>query len=82
VQLRSTTRSGQKVYVLAWTTTASGSGTKISEQLILAATTKPLPISETTTVNGDSQTVTLGHWGERFTVPVPPATVPYSRVKS
>jgi hypothetical protein len=82
VQLRTSTQSGQKVYVLDWKATASGSGTKIGEQLILAATGKALPISETTTANGNSQTVTLGRWGKQFTVPVPPATVPYSHVKS
>jgi hypothetical protein len=80
VQLRTATRSGQKVYVLDWKATAAGSGTKIGEQLILAATVQALPISETTTANGDRQTVTLGRWGKQFTVPVPPATVPYSRV--
>jgi hypothetical protein len=80
VQLRTSTQSGQKVYILNWTATASGSTTKISEQLTLAATAQALPISETTTANGDSQTVTLGRWGKRFTVPVPPAAVPYSRV--
>jgi hypothetical protein len=82
VQLRTSTQSGQKVYVLDWKATASGSGTKIGEQLILAATAQALPISETTTANGDSQTVTLGHWGKQFTVPLPPSAVPYSRVKS
>jgi hypothetical protein len=82
VQLRTSTQSGQKVYVLDWKATASGSGTKVGEQLILAASAQALPISETTTANGDSQTVTLGRWGKRFNVPVPSSTVPYSRVKS
>ena len=79
-RLRTATMSGQKVYVLDWTTTASGSAAKISERLILAATTQALPISETTTANGDSQTVLLGRWGERLTVPAPASAVPYSRL--
>jgi hypothetical protein len=82
VQLRTATMSGKKVYILDWETTASGSGTRISERLILTATTEALPISETTTANGDSQTVTLSHWGKSFTVPTPALAVPYSRVKS
>jgi hypothetical protein len=81
VQLRTATMSGKKVYILDWETTASGSGTRISERLILTATTEALPISETTTANGDSQTVTLSHWGKSFTVPTPALAVPYSRVK-
>ena len=82
VQLRTATMSGKKVYILDWETTASGSGTRISERLILTATTEALPISETTTASGDSQTVTLSHWGKSFTVPTPALAVPYSRVKS
>ena len=82
VQLNTATVAGRKVYILDWKTTASGSSTKISERLILAATTGALPISETTVANGDSQTVMLGHWGEQFTVPVPASAIPYSRVKN
>jgi hypothetical protein len=81
VQLSTATMAGRKVYVLDWKTTASGSSTKISERLILAATTQALPISETTIAGGDSETVTLEHWGEQFTVPVPASAIPYSRVK-
>lgn len=79
-QMHAATMSGRKVYVLDWKA-ASGSGTTISEELILDATTQALPISETTTANGQSQTVTLDHWGEQVTVPVPPSAVPYARVK-
>lgn len=79
-RLRTATRSGQQVYVLDWTTTASGSSSKLSERLILAATTQALPISETTTASGDSQTVMLGRWGEHVTVPVPASALPYARV--
>jgi hypothetical protein len=81
VHLRTATMSGQKVYILDWEATASGPGTRISERLILTAATEALPVSETTTANGDSQTVTLSHWGKSFTVPAPASAVPYSRVK-
>jgi len=82
VHLAAATRAGRKVYILDWETAATGSGTKISERLILAATTGALPISETTAANGNIQTVTLGHWGEQFTVPAPAAAIPYARLKN
>jgi hypothetical protein len=59
----------------------SGSTATISEQLILAASAQALPISETTTTNGDRQTVTLGRWGKQFGVPAPTSAMPYSNVK-
>jgi hypothetical protein len=82
VHVAAATMTGQKVYVLDWTTAASGSSTKVSEELILAATADALPVRETTTAGGDTQTVTLGDWGEHFTVPVPASAIPYSHLKS
>jgi hypothetical protein len=81
-QLSTTTIYGRKVYVLDWKTAPSGSGGQVSERLVLAATTQALPISETTTANGDSQAVTLDHWGESITVRAPASAIPYSRVES
>jgi hypothetical protein len=82
VHLAAATMAGTKVYILGWETAATGSSTKISERLVLAATTEALPISETTVANGNVQTVTLGHGGEHFIVPAPTAAMPYSRLKS
>jgi hypothetical protein len=82
VRLKTETIAGAKVYVLTWTATASGSGTKITESLVLAATTETLPISETATANGGVQTVTLGHWGEQVTVAAPRSAIPYPRLPS
>jgi hypothetical protein len=79
-QLRTTTVDGTRVYVLSWTTPASATSARVSERLVLGATTQALPISETTTAGGYSQTVTLSQWGEALTVPAPSAAVPYSRV--
>jgi hypothetical protein len=83
-RLRTTTMSGAKVYVLSWQATpsgsASGSASKISERLILAATSQPLPISETTSAGADRQTVTLRRWGEPVRVPRPASAVPYAGV--
>ncbi len=79
-RLRTATLSGRKVYVLDWSAKASGSATTISERLVLAATTQALPLSETTTANGNTQTVTLDHWGEQFAVPVPASSIPYASV--
>jgi hypothetical protein len=81
-QLSAATMSGRKVYILDWKTAPSGSGGQVSERLILAATNQALPISESTTANGDSQTVTLGNWGGTITVRVPASAMPYSRVQS
>lgn len=79
-RLRTATMSGAKVYVLSWQATPSGSAGKISERLILAATSQPLPISETTSAGADRQTVTLRRWGEPVRVPRPASAVPYAEV--
>jgi hypothetical protein len=76
------TVEGRKVYVLRWTTPASGSNAAVSERLILDATAQALPISETTTAGGFSQTVTLSQWGESLAVPAPSSAIPYATVKS
>jgi hypothetical protein len=80
--LQTASVDGRKVYVLRWTTPATGSSPAISERLILDATAQALPVSETTTAGGFSQTVTLSQWGETFAVPAPSSTVPYTTVKS
>jgi hypothetical protein len=80
-RLRTAAMAGRKVYILDWQATASGSGSPIAERLILTAGSKPLPVSETTTANGNSQTVTLARWGQPVAVPPPAAAVPYSSVK-
>ncbi|HEU5420697.1 MAG TPA: hypothetical protein VFV41_23625 [Streptosporangiaceae bacterium] len=79
-RIRTATMSGRKVYILDWQTTASDSGSPIAERLILTAGSTPLPVRETTTANGNSQTVTLGRWGQSLTVAAPTAAIPYSRV--
>ncbi|HTU71926.1 MAG TPA: hypothetical protein VMG38_00265 [Trebonia sp.] len=80
-QVRTATVGGQKVYVLNWTTTPSGSATPISVRLTLTATPKVLPVSETLTTKGESKTVTFSNWGAAFTVAVPAQSVPYAQVK-
>ena len=80
--LQTATVGGRKVYVLRWTTPATGSSPAISERLILDATAQALPVSETTTAGGFSQTVTLSQWGETFAVPAPSSAVPYTTVRS
>src|SRR5580693_7836095 len=54
--LQTASVDGGKVYVLRWTTPATGSSPAISERLILDATAQALPVSETTTAGGFSQT--------------------------
>ena len=75
------TRSGQKVYILDWTTTPSGSPTPISVSLTVAATPKVLPVSETLATTGESKTVTFSNWGKAFKVAVPAQAIPYAQVK-
>jgi hypothetical protein len=82
VRMRTGTVSGQQVYVLTWKTTPSGSSTTISAQLVLTTGRTVLPVSETLTGAGQTKEVTLSHWAERFGVPVPGSTVPYSSVRS
>jgi hypothetical protein len=78
--LRTTTLAGTKVYVLSWSSAASGSDRQVTANLILDASSEALPLTETTTANGFSQTVTLSQWGEKVTVPDPPEAIPYARV--
>jgi hypothetical protein len=74
------TAGGQKVYILDWTTTPSGSGTPISARLTLTATPKVLPVSETLTTKGESKTVTFSDWGVAFTIAAPAQSIPYAQV--
>jgi hypothetical protein len=74
------TVSGQKVYILDWTTTPSGSQTPISARLTLTATPQVLPVSEMLTTKGESKTVTFSNWGAAFTVAAPAQSIPYAQV--
>lgn len=81
-KVSTTTLSGQKVYVLTWETTPSGSKTAIDATLVLTATPKVLPVNETLTTTGESRTVTFSNWGEAFKITVPAETIPYAQVMS
>jgi hypothetical protein len=78
--LRTTRLAGKQVYILSWSTAASGTDPAVTAQLYLDATSEALPITETTIASGFSQTVTLSQWGEKVAVPDPPAAIPYARV--
>jgi hypothetical protein len=80
VRMRTDTVSGQQVYVLTWKARASDAATTISARLVLTAGRTVLPVTETLTGAGQTKEVTLSHWAERFAVPVPGSTVPYSSV--
>jgi hypothetical protein len=73
---------GQKVYILDWTTTPSGSQAPISARLILTATPRVLPVSETLTTRSEAKTVTFSGWGAPFTVAAPAQSIPYAQVKA
>jgi hypothetical protein len=72
---------GQKVYILDWTITPSGSQAPISTRLILTATPRVLPVSETLTTRSEAKTVTFTGWGAPFTVAAPAQSIPYAQVK-
>jgi hypothetical protein len=86
-QVSTATAGGQKVYVLGWTTTtggAGGSATSLTVRLVLTATPKVLPVSETLTTQGQAKaatTVTFTNWGAPFTVSAPAQAVPYAQVE-
>jgi hypothetical protein len=80
-KVSTTTLNGQKVYILDWTTTPSGSKTPISARLTVAASPKVLPVSETLTTTGEFKTVTFSNWGKAFKVAVPAQVIPYAQVK-
>jgi hypothetical protein len=79
-QVTNTTVNGQKVYILDWTTTPSGSDTPISARLTLTATPKVLPVSETLTTERESKTVTFTNWGAALKVAAPAQSIPYAQV--
>ena len=78
-QVSTATTDGQKVYIVDWTTTPSGSQTPISTRLTLTATPKVLPVSEVLTTKGESKTVTFSNWGAPFTVTAPAQAIPYAQ---
>ena len=78
-KISTATLSGQKMYTLTWETTPSGSTAAIDATLVLTATPKVLPVSETLTTTGESKTVTFSNWGEAVKVAVPAETIPYRK---
>lgn len=81
VKLASGTFEGERLNVLTWKMTPSGSSVQLTEELVVTATPQPLPVAETTTGGGDTRTDSFTNWGLHFTVPVPSPTscIPYSR---
>lgn len=63
VTLTTATDSGRKVYRLAWTSFGSDASTVIKRKLDLDAAGQHLPVSETSTSAGTTQTVTFTAWG-------------------
>lgn len=74
------TVGNQKVYIMDWKTTPSGSAAAISVRLTLTATPKVLPVSETLTTKGQAKTVSFSDWGAPFTVAAPSGALSYAQV--
>lgn len=81
-QVRSATVGGQKVYVLDWTAAATGSSAAIGVRLVVSATPRVLPVSETLTTGRESKTVSFSRWGVPFTVTAPAPVIPYAQLKN
>jgi hypothetical protein len=79
-QVSTTTDNGQKVYILAWTTTPTGSATPISARLTLTATPQVLPVSEALITKRESKIVTFTGWGQPLKVIAPAQSIPYAQV--
>ena len=79
-QVSTTTDNGQKVYILDWTTTPTGSATPISARLTLTATPQVLPVSETLITKGESKIVTFTGWGQPLKVIAPAQSIAYAQV--
>ena len=80
VKFSTSESGGRPVKVLTWQATASGSNNHLSETLVMSAAAAPLPVTEVTRVGGDHETVSFSGWGEKVSVPGPPAAavIPYS----
>jgi hypothetical protein len=73
---------GSSLYVLKWTSKASGSVPKLSNTLTISVGTQ-LPVEEGSTASGGIEATTkLAQWGEKVAVVAPPAatTIASSKV--
>jgi hypothetical protein len=73
-----------KFYVLKWIQAATSSSPKLTDELSISMGKTPLPLRETETDSGASETTTFSRWGESVVVhaPAASATVPYSSIIS
>jgi hypothetical protein len=73
-----------KLYVLKWTSAATSSSPKLTDVLSISMGKAPLPVKETETDAGASETTEFSRWGESVVVhaPAAAATVPYSSIVS
>jgi len=73
-----------KLYVLKWTSAATSSSPKLTDVLSISMGKTPLPVKETESDAGASETTEFSRWGESVVVHAPSAatTVPYSTIVS
>jgi hypothetical protein len=74
------TVGGTKLYVLKWTAAATSTSPKLSDVLSISMGKTPLPVKETETDSGASETTEFSRWGESVVVHAPAATVPYTTI--
>lgn len=79
VRLTRSSTAGKAVDILSWHVGTDGSSTAVHVKLVVAAVTS-LPLTETSTVGGDTQTVSFGGWGQPVTAAVPDKSVPYPQI--
>jgi hypothetical protein len=81
VSVKSDKLNGQSVFALKWTTTESGSNTKIDLALDIASRGASLPIELTATQGSFVSVTQFGSWGEHISVSVPTKTIAYTKVE-
>jgi hypothetical protein len=79
VTLTDATDSGRPVYRLAWTSFGSDASAVIKRTLDLDASGQHLPVSETSTSTGATQTVAFSAWGTAVDPAVPDQTLTFSQ---
>lgn len=83
ITVKTAASNGDKRYILAWTTAATGSTPKLSNTLSVSASKANLPIEETSTdADGVKVTTKVSKWGEPVVVrdPSPGSTIDSSKV--
>jgi hypothetical protein len=67
-------------YQLKWTTAATSSEPKTTSTMVIASTSKELPLKEHVTSKGAQSETTFTKWGKKISVTAPTKTIPFAKV--